>query len=293
MLFFRQNCEYSLCSAVTYGHYHRAVLFNDVGNEPSSAIAHWRTLRLTVTAVNAFKRFRQIPAVAIVNTSSLESIQSSEKNNNSPTGTGRFSSNGMSDSGIELDNPLSGLKTRSLEKQRTSAPAMSTSSSPPSFISPGRPPGIPKTNVRRGHTRSISDVSMLSVNNVHHRQLSDDAGSKTLSRLRSPRFKRISLTGRVVKDNRGISRSNTNSFKRTRPSMTPSSSTYSVQSLEPEDDPCDFYLREFENPDPTKFTLTPECGEDIDPEAELKVTILLFQSIGNHSYLNFLPPPLI
>ena len=79
--------------------------------------------------------------------------------------------------------------------------------------------------------------------------------------------------GKTVQDKRGISRSNTNSFKRTKNTMTPSSSTYSVQSLEPEEDPGEFYVREFENPNPMKFTLTPECGEDLDPDAELKVKI--------------------
>ena len=260
-------------SAVTYGHYHRAVLFSEAADQASSS-SHWRTLRLYIRACIAFRRYRKLGTVSIVNTSSLESIQSSEKNNESPTEAGRFSSNGMSDSGIELDNPLSGLKTNSLEKQRTNN-SNKNSGSPNrngSFQTPQRPPLDPKA-VRRGHQRSVSDVSMLSVQNNHQRQLSDDAGSKTLSRLRSPRFKRNSLMGKSVGDGKGITRSNTNSFRKLRSGMTTSSSTYSVQSLEPDDDPGEFYKRDFENPDPIKFTLTPECGEDLDPDAELRVKI--------------------
>ena len=257
-------------SAVTYGHYHRAVLFNENvnGDTETNPLTHWRILRLYIMTCVAFKRYRRQAQVPIVNTSSLESIESSVKNNDSPTGTGRFSSNGMSDSGIELDHPLSALKV-SLDK-RTSTDT-STASSPPTTAQ--KPPTVPIKKAHRGHTRSISDVSMLSVGNIHQRQLSDDAGYRTLSRLKSPRFKRNSLMGKTVQDKRGISRSNTNSFKRTKNTMTPSSSTYSVQSLEPEEDPGEFYVREFENPNPMKFTLTPECGEDLDPDAELKVKI--------------------
>ncbi|KAL5255927.1 hypothetical protein ACHWQZ_G011222 [Mnemiopsis leidyi] len=261
-------------SAVTYGHYHRAVLFNEnVNGVESHAISHWKTLRLYIITCIAFKRFRRRAEVPVINTSSLESIQSSEKNNDSPTGTGRFSSNGMSDSGIELDHPLSALKV-SLDKRTSNhVNDTNTASSPPNPNTSQKPPSAPLKASRRGHTRSISDVSMLSVGNVHQRQLSDDAGYKTLSRLKSPRFKRNSLMGKTVQDKRGVSRSNTNSFKRAKSTMTPSSSTYSVQSLEPEDDPGDFYNREFENPNPMKFTLTPACGEDLDPDAELKVKI--------------------
>eukprot|EP00116_Pleurobrachia_bachei_P005631 sb/3465893/ len=164
----------------------------------------------------------------------------------------------MSDSGIELDTALSGLKTNSLDKKKR--PCSS------------RPPVQP---IRRGHTRSVSDVSMLSVRpGDHERQLSDDAGSKTLSRLRSPRLTRHSIIGRQVHDRRGLTRVNTNSFRRLKAGITQSSSTYSVQSLDNEgEDPGEFYIRPFENPRPIKFTLTPnEWGvDDVDQGAELKV----------------------
>lgn len=262
-------------SAVTYGHYHRAVLYNDTEPESNSALSNWRTLRLCIITSIAFKKFRRKTETAIVHTSSLESIQSSEKNNESPTGTGRFSSIGMSDSGIDLDNPLSGLKTNSLEKRSSSESKDSASPPAPQIVTPQRPPAIPNRTPKRGHIRSISDVSMLSVQNVHYRQLSDDAGSKSLSRLKSPRFKRSSLMGRTVQDSKGVSSggSDNGSFKRPRNTMTASSSSYSVTSVEPEEDPDEFYQRDFLNPNPIKFTLPPECGEDLDPESELKVKI--------------------
>ena len=262
-------------SAVTYGHYHRAVLFNDTEPESNTELSNWRTLRLFIITCIAFKKFRRKAAeIPIVHTSSLESIQSSEKNTESPTGTGRFSSNGMSDSGIDLDNPLSGLKTNSLDKRSSSdSKESSASPPPPQIVTPQRPPAIPNRPSKRGHIRSISDVSMLSVQNVHFRQYSDDPGNKTLSRLKSPRFKRSSLMGKSVKDSRGMSGSDGGSFKRARNTMTASSSSYSVQSLEPDEDLNDFYQREFDNPDPIKFTLPSECGGDLDPESELKVKI--------------------
>ena len=193
----------------------------------------------------AFKRYRK-------NEGSLESIQSLEKVTTDSQNANNTAKLGLSDSGISLDNPLSALKLAS--KTDSSA---------------GRPPTESKL---RGHVRSRSDISMLSVQNNHHRQLSDDAGSKTISRIKSPRFKRNSLMGKSVKD-RSITRSNTNSFRKT---MTASSSTYSVDIAD--DDPGDFYQRDYQKPNPLMFTLPPDYSENLDPDAVLRVSVYLILS---------------
>ena len=239
-------------NAVTYGHYHRAVLDSNWTPSPSAGAKPWRTLRLYLTTVAAFKKYKSTAEVS----SSLESIASSEKNKDSPGSDSKFT---MCDSGIELDKPAAPCKTNTLDKNHkiTGSNVVNTN------------------DVKRGHARSVSDVTqMLGVQNSHERQFSDDAGSKTL-RLRSPRFKRSSMIGKVVgSDAKGLTRTNSNSFRRTisnlRTGLTASSSTYSVSMSETEGDEPPCYNREYEAPLPVQFSLSE--GTDMDPEGVMRVS---------------------